>query len=82
LLAVFVSVFGGAYAWLARRPVIDRPLVLVAALCKAGVFAVVFACWLAGELNVRGALVAGVDLAFAAIFGWWLMESSAPQARQ
>src|SRR5213596_3171269 len=31
LLAVFVALFGGAYAWLARQPRIDRPLVAMAA---------------------------------------------------
>src|SRR5437762_533027 len=34
LLALFVALFGGAYAWLARQPRIDRPLVAMAALGK------------------------------------------------
>src|SRR5712691_10417223 len=44
LLALLVALFGGAYAWLACQPCIDRPLVAFAALGKAGFFAVVFVC--------------------------------------
>src|SRR5262249_32717196 len=49
LLAFFVVLFGGAYAWLARQTNIDRPLVALAAIGKAGVFAVLVTFWLLGE---------------------------------
>jgi len=42
LLALFVVLFAGAYAWLALQPNINRPLVAFAAIGKAGAFAVVF----------------------------------------
>jgi hypothetical protein len=76
LLAFFVVLFGGAYAWLARQPTIDRPLVALAAIGKAGVFAVIFTFWLFGEAPGRGVLAAIGDLALAGIFAGWLL---APQ---
>jgi len=80
LLAVFVALFGGAYAWLARQPRIDRPLVAMAALGKAGVFAVILVCWLLGEAPGRGVLSVSGDLAFAAVFAWWLLGAAADPA--
>lgn len=41
LLAFFVFLFAGAYAWLARQPDIDRPLVAFAAIGKTGAFGVI-----------------------------------------
>jgi hypothetical protein len=76
-LAFFVALFGGAYAWLARQPQIDRPLVALSAFGKAGAFVVVLACWLVGEVPGRSVLVTTGDLAFAAIFAWWLLGSPA-----
>ena len=72
-LAFLVALFGGAYAWLARQPRIDRPLVAFAALGKTGFFVVVFVCWLLGEVPGRGVLAATGDLGFAAVFAWWLL---------
>jgi hypothetical protein len=73
LLAFFVVLFGGAYAWLACQPAIDRPLVALAATGKAGVFAVIVTFWLLGEAPGRGVLVAAGDLVLAGIFAWWLL---------
>jgi hypothetical protein len=81
LLAFFVALFGGAYAWLARQPDINRPLVALAAIGKAGVFAVIFVFWLLGEAPGRGVLGAIGDLILAGIFAWWLLgaqPSAAP----
>jgi hypothetical protein len=72
LLAVFVILFGVAYAWLARQPIIDRPLVAISALGKTAVFTVILAFWIRGDLGGRNALAASGDLVFAAIFAWWL----------
>ena len=80
-IAFIIDLFAVTYAWLARQPEIDRPLVVVAALGKTGLFAIVFACWLLEELPGRGAALASVDLAFAVIFFWWLSgERSASSA--
>ncbi len=55
LLGFFVVLFGGAYAWLARQPELDRPLVGFAAIGKAGAFAIIMALWVVGpESRPRG----------------------------
>lgn len=81
-LAVLVALFGGTYAWLARQPQIDRPLVVFAALGKASFFAVVLACWLLGEAPALGVVAASGDLAFAAVFAWWLLGQAGAPASQ
>jgi hypothetical protein len=80
LLAFFVALFGGAYAWLACQPRIDRPLVAVAALGKAGVFAIILASWLLGDVPGLGVLAASGDVVFAAIFARWLLGEAAASA--
>lgn len=76
LLAMFVALFGGAYAWLAARPVIDRPLVGFATIGKAGACIVVVALWLIGDLPARTLLTVSGDAVFAAIFCRWLLNSA------
>jgi hypothetical protein len=80
LLAIFVLLFGGAYAWLALQPTLDRPLVGFAAVGKASVFAAAIALWAAGQ--GPGWFIPGAtgDLIFAAIFVWWLRAGSTAQA--
>jgi hypothetical protein len=75
LLAVFVILFGVAYAWLARQRIIDRPLVGISALGKTAVFTVILVFSIRGDLGGRSALAASGDLVFAAIFAWWLAAS-------
>jgi hypothetical protein len=74
LLAVFVMLFGIVYAWLARQPVIDRPLVAFSALGKTAVFTAILLFSILGDLPGRSALAAIGDLIFAAIFAWWLFR--------
>ena len=76
LLALFIVLFGGAYAWLALQPHFDRPLVAFSAIGEAGAFAVVVACWVAGAVEGRAVLAITGDLVFAAIFAWWLVGSA------
>ncbi|HYB90759.1 MAG TPA: hypothetical protein VEC38_06925 [Candidatus Binataceae bacterium] len=75
LLAMFILLFAAAYAWLARRPRIDRPLVAFSAIGKTAAFVVVAACWLLGDIPGRGVLAGSGDLAFAAFFALWLMSA-------
>lgn len=75
LLAFFVILFGGVYAWLARQPKIDRPLVAFSAIGKAGAFTVFFVCWFFGELSFRGVAAATGDLIFAGLFSSWLIST-------
>jgi hypothetical protein len=72
LLAFFVLLFGGAYAWLALQPTIDRPLVGFAAIGKTGAFCIALALWLIGEAPARSVLAVSGDLVFAGLFFWWL----------
>jgi len=77
LLALFIVLFGGSYAWLALQPRFDRPLVAFAAIGKASAFAVVLACWVAGAVEGRAVLAITGDLVLAAIFAWWLLGDPA-----
>jgi hypothetical protein len=69
-MALMVVLWAVLYAWLAARPIIDRPIVGLAAAGKSGFFAITVACWLAGEVPGLGVLTAGGDLVLAAIFVW------------
>ena len=80
LLAYLVALFGFMYAWLACQPSIDRPLVALAAVGKAGTVVIAVACWLGGQASGRITLLASGDLLFAAIFAWWLLAESREQA--
>jgi hypothetical protein len=73
MVGAFVGLFGAVYAVLARQPRIDRAIVAVAAVGKASAVVIVVVCWLLGELPVRAVLLMGGDLAFAAVFAWWLL---------
>jgi hypothetical protein len=72
LLALFVILFGGAYAWLALQPTIDRPLVAFAAIGKTGAFCIALVLWLVGEAPLRSVFAVSGDLVFAGLFFWWL----------
>lgn len=73
LLAMFVLLFGASYAWLARQPRIDRPLVALAAIGKASAFALTLVSWLLGDVGGRAVVAISGDLVFAVIFAWWLL---------
>ena len=71
-LALVIAIFGGAYAWLARQPRIDVPLVVVGAMGKAGFFGLALVYWALGDLPVRAMSSAMPDLVLALVFCWWL----------
>lgn len=77
LVAVFVLLFAGAYAWLARRPVIDRPLVALSAIGKSAAFLLAAGLWLGGATPGRTAAIFAADLVLAALFFWWLRSPPA-----
>ena len=79
LLALFVLLFGGAYAWLSRQARIDRPMVAFSAIGKASAFFATVACWLGGAAPAIAVAAITGDLAFAALFTWWLVAT--PPAR-
>jgi hypothetical protein len=80
LLAEFVLLFAGGYAWLALQPTIDRALVGFAAIGKTGAFLVITGFWLTGAVPARGVLAASGDLIFACIFAWWLLAPASTVA--
>jgi hypothetical protein len=79
-LAFLVALFAATYAWLARQPRIDRPLVAFLTVGKAGFFTVVLVCWLFGAASTLSLAAASGDLMFAGIFAWWLMGATVPAA--
>jgi len=76
ILASMVLMFGGAYAWLALQPAINRPLLVLGAISKAAVFCVFLTCWLLGDIPLLGVVGASGDLVLAALFAWWLIRVS------
>jgi len=76
MVAVFVLLFGGSYAWLARAPRIDRPLLALGAIGKASAFFTIALLWMAGAAPFRSVAAIFGDLAFAALFAWYLMSEA------
>jgi hypothetical protein len=73
LVALFLVLFAGAYAWLCRSREIARPLVAFAAIGKSLAFFTFVFLWLL-SLGPGGAAVASLGDAFlAGIFLWWLL---------
>jgi hypothetical protein len=77
MVAFFVALFGCVYAWLARRPSIDRPLLGLGCIGKTGAFVIAAGLWLSGDVSGVVLLVALGDLAFAAVWFAWLRSSAA-----
>lgn len=76
MLAMFILLFGAVYAWLAQRPEIDRPFVLLGITGKTGVFLIAMICLVLGDLSGRAMIPAFGDLIFAALFAWWYIRSA------
>ncbi len=72
LLALFIALFGVAYLWLARRRLIDRSLLTLAASGKLLAFLGVAGLWCNGLASGRFAMLMSADLVFAALFFAWL----------
>ncbi len=72
LLAEFILLFGGSYAWLALQSAINRPLLAFGAIGKTAAFLLVAVLWLTGQVPARGVLAMTGDLIFACLFFGWL----------
>jgi hypothetical protein len=72
MLGALIGIFGFVYAWLARSPRIDRPLIVVAMLGKFAVVVVTCVTLVAGEIAMPTLGPAFGDLIFGLIFLWWL----------
>jgi hypothetical protein len=69
-LALFIALFGAVFAWLARRPPIDRPWATVAVVGTFGVFRVALACRQSGEIASKAFGPAIGDSMFGFVFLW------------
>jgi hypothetical protein len=74
ILAAFVLLFAGAYAWLALQPEPVRPLLAFSAIGKTTIFLLVVILWLTSQTPASSVFAASIDLGFAAIFTWWLIR--------
>jgi hypothetical protein len=80
LVALFVALFGIAYAWLAQRPSIDRPMLALGSIGKLGAFLVALSLWLEAAVPGLIVLVALGDLAFATLWFGWLYNGRGKRA--
>lgn len=69
-LGFVIALFGGVYLWLARQPVIHRPLLVVGGLGKLGFFGLAVAYAVAGVVPVQVAVSALPELVLGALFLW------------
>jgi hypothetical protein len=74
LVALFVLLFGCAYAWLAMQPTINRPFVAFGAIGKAAAFMIVVLLWLRGLAPVTSVSAISGDLVLAVVFLWCLRD--------
>ncbi|REK18906.1 MAG: hypothetical protein DWQ37_03625 [Planctomycetota bacterium] len=74
--ALFVELFGLAYAWLAYHRPLIRPMVAFGALGKASAFVLVAVLWLTGHASPSLVALGTGDLLFAALFAWCLLGLS------
>lgn len=77
MMALFILLFAGAYAWLAAQPTINRPFVAFGAIGKAAAFATVFALWIGGAVPATSVFAITGDLLLASIFAWCLLRPPA-----
>ena len=75
LVALFVALFGLTYAWLAKQPSIDRPLLALGSIGKSGAFLIALGLWIAKLVPGLLVLVAVGDLVFAGLWFRWLHTS-------
>ncbi|HUS24873.1 MAG TPA: hypothetical protein VM369_07980 [Candidatus Binatia bacterium] len=73
MVAMFIFLLAGMYAWLARQERVVKPMVAAGAIGKASAFIVVFALWQAGEASGRAAFTMIADLLLAAAWLAWLI---------
>lgn len=75
-LAFFIALSGIAYGWMAMQKKIPRPLLAFLGFGKLGVFMILALQWISGAVSGMLVLMGCGDLAFAAIFFWWLIRTA------
>ena len=81
LLALFLVLFAGAYAWLSVQKQISRPLLALGAIGKAFAFLTFMSLALANLCSTRLAMGSIGDVVLASVFGWWLLTSRSTAAQ-
>ena len=72
MVALFILLFGAAYAWLATQPAINRPFVAFGAIGKASAFALIAILGVAGVVPLTAVGAMAGDLVLAALFAYGL----------
>jgi len=75
LAAWLVALFGLAYGWLALQSQLDRSLLAFGAIGKGSVFVLALGMWLSAAVPSQTVVLAAGDLAFAAFWFWFLLQS-------
>lgn len=75
ILSLWILFFGIAYLRLSMSRARERYFVAIGAAGKASFSLLLAAYALAGDLPARAALAGSADLAFAAIFAYWLVAT-------
>ena len=81
LVALYLVLFAGAYAWLFVQKQISRPLLALGAIGKAVAFLTFISLAFANLCSARLAMGSIGDAVLASLFGWWLLTSRARAAR-
>lgn len=76
-----IALFAAVYFWLARQPVIHRPLLMVGGLGKLGFFVLAVAYAVAGVIPAQVAVSALPDLALGAVFVWGARYGTHPRPK-
>jgi hypothetical protein len=82
LVALFLVLFAGAYAWLCVAREIARPFVAFAAIGKSLAFLTFVLLWLLGLGPARGAAASSGDAMLACVFLWWLAGGQDASSRR
>jgi hypothetical protein len=80
LVALFLTLFAGAYAWLALQASISRPLLTFLAIGKSLAFFTFILLWLLSLGPANAALGSIGDALLAGVFAWWLIFSDEPRS--
>ncbi|MGL5061608.1 MAG: hypothetical protein ACRC62_16690 [Microcoleus sp.] len=78
-IASWILIFGFGYAWLAVKPKPEYLFIAVAAACKLAIAIWFIIFWLTGDLPLISLFAGLGDLSFAAIFMFWLLQTSKNQ---
>ncbi len=70
-IAFTIALFGIVYGWQAMQRTLNRPLIVVGAIGKAGFFFLTAAYALRGDVPTTMAFQATPDIALALVYLWW-----------